>query len=71
MASFSIMGKLIVTFSLFSLNPSQEICSGALEALYYLLSILVLQRSKYLVRGWPLSAGSTDSVIPCIVSGLP
>ncbi|ERE74321.1 Armadillo-type fold containing protein [Cricetulus griseus] len=45
MVSFSIMGRLIGTFSVFCLNPSQEISSGALEALYYLFTILVLQRS--------------------------
>ncbi|XP_028629603.1 maestro heat-like repeat-containing protein family member 7 [Grammomys surdaster] len=45
MASFSITGKLIGTFSIFCLNRSQDICTGALEALHYLFIILVLQRS--------------------------
>ncbi|XP_031197407.1 maestro heat-like repeat-containing protein family member 7 [Mastomys coucha] len=45
MASFSIIGKLMGTFSIFCLNPSQDICTSALEALNYLLIILVLQRS--------------------------
>ncbi|XP_040595020.1 maestro heat-like repeat-containing protein family member 7 isoform X2 [Mesocricetus auratus] len=43
--SFSIMGRLIGTFSVFCLNPSQEVSSGALEALYYVFTVLVLQRS--------------------------
>ncbi|XP_052592665.1 maestro heat-like repeat-containing protein family member 7 [Peromyscus californicus insignis] len=45
MVSFSIIGRLIGTFSVFCMNPSQEISMGALEALYYLFTILVLQRS--------------------------
>ncbi|XP_051004169.1 maestro heat-like repeat-containing protein family member 7 [Acomys russatus] len=45
MTSFSITGKLIATFSLFCLNPSQDICASALEALYYVFTILGLQRS--------------------------
>ncbi|CAH6787727.1 maestro heat-like repeat-containing protein family member 7 [Phodopus roborovskii] len=45
MVSFSIMGRLIGTCSIFCLNPSQEVSSGALETLYYLFTILVLQRS--------------------------
>lgn len=46
MASFSITGKLMSTFSIFCLNPSQDICSSAMEALHYLFIILVLQRSE-------------------------
>eukprot|EP00073_Rattus_norvegicus_P051987 XP_017454371.1 PREDICTED: uncharacterized protein LOC498236 isoform X3 [Rattus norvegicus] len=46
MASFSITGKLMSTFSIFCLNPSQDICSSAMEALHYLFIILVLQRSN-------------------------
>ena len=46
MESFSITGKLMATFSIFCLNPSQDICTGALEALHYLFIVLVLQRSK-------------------------
>jgi hypothetical protein len=46
MASFSITGKLVGTFSILCLNPSQDISIGALEALNYLFIILVLQRSK-------------------------
>ncbi|GAB1285482.1 Maestro heat-like repeat family member 3 [Apodemus speciosus] len=45
MESFSITGKLMGTFSIFCLNPSQDICTGALEALHYLFIVLVLQRS--------------------------
>lgn len=47
MASFSITGKLVGTFSILCLNPSQDISIGALEALNYLFIILVLQRSKW------------------------
>ena len=46
MASFSITGKLVGTFSILCLNPSQDISIGALEALNYLFIILVLQRSS-------------------------
>ncbi|KAM7335987.1 hypothetical protein ACRRTK_004480 [Alexandromys fortis] len=45
MVSFSIIGRLIGTFSIFCLDPNQDVSSGALEALYYLFTILVLQRS--------------------------
>lgn len=45
MASFSITGKLVGTFSILCLNPSQDISIGALEALNYLFIILVLQRT--------------------------
>lgn len=46
MVSFSIIGRLIGTFSIFCLDPNQDVSSGALEALYYMFTILVLQRSK-------------------------
>ncbi|XP_021054965.1 maestro heat-like repeat-containing protein family member 7 [Mus pahari] len=46
MASFSITGKLVGTFSIRCLNPSHDISTGALEALNYLFIILVLQRSS-------------------------
>ncbi|CAO2637057.1 Maestro heat-like repeat-containing protein family member 7, partial [Lemmus lemmus] len=45
MVSFSIIGRLIGTFSIFCLDPSHDVSSGALEALYFLFAILVLQRS--------------------------
>nr|XP_048286882.1 maestro heat-like repeat-containing protein family member 7 [Myodes glareolus] len=45
MVSFSIIGRLIGTFSIFCLDPNQDVSSGALEALYYMFTILVLQRS--------------------------
>lgn len=46
MVCFSIIGRLIGTFSIFCLDPNPDVSSGALEALYYLFTILVLQRSK-------------------------
>uniref|UniRef100_A0A8C6S018 Maestro heat-like repeat family member 3 n=1 Tax=Nannospalax galili TaxID=1026970 RepID=A0A8C6S018_NANGA len=45
MTSFSINGKLMGILGLFCMNANQEISAGASEALYYLFTMLVLQRS--------------------------
>lgn len=71
MVSFSIIGRLIGTFSIFCLDPNQDVSSGALEALYYLFTILVLQRSEWAAAGWTPAAGPTELVEICIASDVP